>query len=80
MAVIQPIAQVPFVDSRGLLTSTAVQFLTQLQLSATSSGTVIDPTWTAHVPYARTDAEAAAAGVPLYGLYHNYSALQVRQA
>lgn len=76
---IQPIAQVPFVDAKGLLTVSAVQFLTALQNEATGAGTVIDNTWTANVPYARNDAEAAAAGVPLKGLYHNYSVMQIRQ-
>lgn len=79
MAAAPPIAQLPFVDSRGLLTPSAVQFLTSLQ-AAVGGALVIDATSRiSGLVSARSDADAASHGVVLNELYWNGSVLQARR-
>lgn len=73
-----PIGNTPFVDSRGYLTIAATQLLQALQDQSTSG--VIGPgTSVVGLGNYRNDAQAAAAGVPLLGLYWNGSVLQGRK-
>lgn len=77
-ATLPPFANIPWVDSRGYLTVPALQVLTQLWNQAQGSG--IGPgTIATGLGNYRNDAQAAAGGVPLYGLYWNGSVLQGRK-
>lgn len=76
-----PIANTPFVDSRGYLTTAAVQTLQQLSNQAQSgAGGALGPTTTVTgLGNYANDAAAKAAGVPQWGLYWNNSVLSVRR-